>query len=81
MFEVDWAALLISIKGYVAMVAESNLGWTINVFIYVMSALLAGRIIYVAFGGRNSISSARSFKRSEQYVTQNKISPRNFRQF
>lgn len=69
MFEVDWAALLLSAKGYVEMVAESTLGWTINVVIYVLTALLAGRIIYVAFGGRNSASSARQFKTVQQ--TQN----------
>ena len=76
MFGIDWAELLIMTKVYVAMVAESNLGWTINVVIYVLSALLAGRIIYVAFGGRNSIASSRSFKASPQYTTHNKVSQR-----
>jgi hypothetical protein len=82
MFEVDWVALLLSIKVYVQMVAESNLGWSINVVIYVYSALLAGRIIYVAFGGRNSTASARAFKGSANQISPpNRISARDFRQF
>lgn len=69
MFELDWVETLLSAKVYVEMVAESTLGWTINVLIYVISALLAGRIIYVAFGGRNSMSSSRQFKTVQQTQT------------